>query len=97
MVAENRQGVSSYGSGRHVKKRRCQFTGDLEHVGYHQEKTLEMLVKVVVRQPVVSAPCTAPEAPPSDCISTTVGIVPKCSFHLPPTWRQNFSPMSDTG
>ncbi len=32
-------------------------------------------VKVVVNAPACSAPCTAPEAPPSDCISTTSGTV----------------------
>ena len=34
-------------------------------------------VKVVAREPVCSAPCTAPAAPPSLCISTTVGTVPQ--------------------
>ncbi len=34
-------------------------------------------VKVVVRAPAVSEPCTAPEAPPSDCISTTSTVWPK--------------------
>ena len=33
-------------------------------------------VKVVVSAPVCSAPCTAPAAPPSDCISITEGTVP---------------------
>jgi hypothetical protein len=30
----------------------------------------------VVRAPLCNAPCTAPAAPPSLCISTTVGTVP---------------------
>ena len=34
-------------------------------------------VKVVVRAPACSAPCTAPAAPPSLCISITSGTVPK--------------------
>ena len=34
-------------------------------------------VKVVVRAPEVRAPWTAPEAPPSDCSSETLGIVPQ--------------------
>ncbi len=34
-------------------------------------------VKVVVRAPVGSAPCTAPAAPPSACISVTLGTVPQ--------------------
>ncbi len=33
-------------------------------------------VKVVHRAPVVRAPCSAPAAPPSLCISTTVGTTP---------------------
>jgi hypothetical protein len=31
-------------------------------------------VKVVVKEPVWSEPCTAPTAPPSDCISMMLGI-----------------------
>lgn len=34
-------------------------------------------VKVVHMAPACSAPCMAPAAPPSDCISTTVGTWPK--------------------
>ncbi len=34
-------------------------------------------VKVVVSEPVVTDPCTAPAAPPSDSISTIVGVVPQ--------------------
>ncbi len=37
-------------------------------------------VKVVVSAPVVRAPWTAPAAPASDCISTTVGTVPQMFF-----------------
>ena len=37
-------------------------------------------VKVVVSAPVVRAPCTAPAAPASDCISTTEGTVPQMFF-----------------
>ena len=33
-------------------------------------------VKVVARAPACSAPCTAPAAPASDCISTTAGTSP---------------------
>ena len=43
-------------------------------------------VKVVVSAPACSAPCTAPAAPPSDCISTTSGTTPhrfvrRCADH----------------
>src|SRR5512140_3840464 len=34
-------------------------------------------VNVVVREPACSDPWTAPEAPPSDCISITSGTVPQ--------------------
>ena len=34
-------------------------------------------VKVVVKAPVCRAPWAAPAAPPSDCISTTVGTTPQ--------------------
>ena len=34
-------------------------------------------VNVVVSEPVVSEPCTAPAAPPSDSISTIEGIEPQ--------------------
>ena len=44
-------------------------------------------VKVVASAPLCKAPCRAPAAPPSLCISTTVGTVPhklgRCSLdHL---------------
>ena len=39
-------------------------------------------VNVVARAPFCSAPCIAPAAPPSDCISTTSGTWPQ-RFGLP--------------
>ena len=45
-------------------------------------------VKVVVSAPACSAPCTAPAAPPSDCISTTSGTMPQM-FFLP--WADHSS------
>jgi hypothetical protein len=39
-------------------------------------------VKVVAIAPACSAPCTAPEAPPSDCISAISGTTPQ-RFVLP--------------
>jgi len=35
-----------------------------------------LAVKLVARAPEVSAPCSAPAAPPSDCISMTLGTAP---------------------
>ena len=37
-------------------------------------------VKVVLRAPPCRAPCMAPAAPPSDCISMTVGMSPQMFF-----------------
>ena len=48
-------------------------------------------VKVVDRAPPWRAPCMAPAAPPSDCISTTVGTVPK-TFLRP--WEDHSSASS---
>src|SRR5574342_1048120 len=54
-------------------------------------------VKVVVRAPACSAPWTAPEAPPSDCISVTVGTVPQ-TFFLPLADHSSaHSPMLEEG
>ena len=54
-------------------------------------------VNVVVSAPVCSAPCTAPAAPPSLCISTTDGIVPQM-FGVPSAahWSAH-SPIGDDG
>ena len=54
-------------------------------------------VNVVVRAPVCSAPCTAPAAPPSLCISTTCGTVPQM-LGLPSDahWSAN-SPIVEEG
>ena len=54
-------------------------------------------VKVVVSAPLCRAPCTAPAAPASDCISTTRGTVPQM-FLLPSADHLSAcSPMSDDG
>ena len=39
-------------------------------------------VYVVVRAPLCSEPCTAPAAPPSDCICCTTGTLPQM-FSMP--------------
>ena len=54
-------------------------------------------VKVVASEPVCSAPCSAPAAPPSLCISTTVGTVPQMLvFSSADHWSAH-SPMVDDG
>jgi hypothetical protein len=54
-------------------------------------------VKVVVSEPVCNAPCTAPAAPPSLCISTTEGTVPQM-FGFPADDQASAdSPMGDEG
>ena len=54
-------------------------------------------VKVVDSAPACSAPCTAPAAPASDCISTTSGTLPQ-RFSRP--WLDHSSassPIADEG
>ncbi len=56
-----------------------------------------LAVKVVVKAPACSAPCTAPAAPPSLCISITRGTVPNrlgcpCAAH-----SSESSPMTEDG
>ena len=56
-----------------------------------------LAVKVVVSAPAWSAPWTAPAAPPSDCISTTVGTVPQMFFSPMALLMSEISPMTDDG
>src|SRR6185369_6127605 len=56
-----------------------------------------MAVKVVVRAPACSAPWTAPAAPPSDCISTTVGTLPQIFFSPMALLASEISPITDEG
>ena len=51
-------------------------------------------VNVVVSAPLCSAPCNAPAAPPSLCISTTVGTLPH-TFGRP--WLDHSSASSAIG
>jgi len=56
-----------------------------------------LAVKVVVRAPVCSEPCTVPAAPPSDCISWTMGIAPhRLTFFSAAHWSAN-SPIGEEG
>src|ERR1035437_8219638 len=54
-------------------------------------------VKVVVIAPDCNAPCTAPEAPPSDCSSATSGTVPQMFFSPAALLTSEVSPMTDDG
>ncbi len=54
-------------------------------------------VNEVVSAPACSAPCTAPEAPPSDCISVTCGTVPQMFFLPCADHSSAHSPMLDEG
>ncbi len=54
-------------------------------------------VKVVVRAPVVSAPCTAPAAPASDCISATRGMVPQMFLRPSAEYWSESSAMREEG
>src|SRR5688500_7977847 len=54
-------------------------------------------VKVVANDPVCSAPCTAPAAPASLCISTTDGIVPQRFVRFSADQASAHSPIDDAG
>ena len=54
-------------------------------------------VNVQVSEPVCSAPCTAPAAPPSLCISTTEGTVPQRFFTPSEAHWSHHSPMFEEG
>src|SRR6266571_2697697 len=54
-------------------------------------------VNVVARAPVCNAPCTAPAAPPSLCISTTCGTVPQALGTFSDDHWSDHSPIGDEG
>ena len=54
-------------------------------------------VKVVEREPVCSAPCTAPAAPASLCISMTEGTVPHRFGRFSAAHASAHSPIEDAG
>ena len=54
-------------------------------------------VNVVHRAPACSAPCTAPAAPPSDCISTTRCTAPHTFARPAADHSSDSSPMADEG
>ena len=54
-------------------------------------------VKVVVRAPAVKEPCTAPEAPPSDCNSFTEGTLPQMLVSPLALLASQISPMVEEG
>ena len=54
-------------------------------------------VNVVVKAPVCKAPCTAPEAPPSLCISVTMGTSFQIFFSPFTDQVSDHSPIFDDG
>ncbi len=54
-------------------------------------------VKVVVTEPVCKAPCTVPAAPPSLCISTTLGTVFQMFFFPSEAHWSIHSPIPEDG
>jgi hypothetical protein len=54
-------------------------------------------VKVVESDPACKAPCNAPAAPPSLCISITVGTVPQILVFCSADHWSAHSPMLDDG
>ena len=56
-----------------------------------------LAVKVVVKDPACSVPWTVPAAPPSLCISRTVGVWPQMFFLPSAAQASAFSPMFEEG
>jgi len=54
-------------------------------------------VNVVPRVPLVTAPCSAPAAPPSDCISTTSGTPPQMLVRPAADRESASSPIGEDG
>ncbi len=54
-------------------------------------------VNVVVSAPLCSEPCTAPAAPASDCISTTLTVSPKMFLRPLAAHSSTYSAMVDDG
>ncbi len=54
-------------------------------------------VKVVVSAPAVKEPCTAPEAPPSDCSSLTDGTLPQMLVSPLALFASQISPIVEDG
>jgi len=54
-------------------------------------------VKVVPRVPLVTAPCSAPAAPASDCISTTSGTSPQMFVRPAALQASDDSAIADEG
>ena len=54
-------------------------------------------VKVVPSAPACNAPCSAPAAPPSLCISMTLGTVPQMFFSPTDDQASDDSPMGEEG
>ena len=54
-------------------------------------------VNVVVRAPVVSAPCRVPAAPPSDSISITLGMLPQRFLSLRADHSSHHSAIGEDG
>jgi len=54
-------------------------------------------VNVVPSVPLVTAPCSAPAAPPSDCISTTSGMLPQMFVRPAALQASQYSAMGELG
>jgi hypothetical protein len=76
VIAENGQGVGGDGARRDSMVKGVNSPAILNIDGIISSSPCDA-VKVVDNAPACSAPCTAPAAPASDCISTTAGISPQ--------------------
>ncbi len=79
----------------------CRTTGDsspasLYMLGIISSRPCEA-VKLVASAPFCTAPCRAPAAPASDCISTTSGTVPHTFVRPAADHSSAYSPMGEAG
>ena len=76
VVAEDRQGVGGQRRAATWNTVEVSSPAILNMFGIISSRPCDA-VKVVARDPACNAPCMAPAAPPSLCISITVGTVPQ--------------------
>ena len=96
VIAENGERLAGQRPRGDVENGRGQLARDLVHVRDHEQQALRRRERGG-KAPVCSAPWTAPAAPPSLCISITVGTVPQMfGFCSADHWSAH-SPMLDEG
>ena len=97
VVAEDGERLGGQGAGGDVEHRAGEFAGDLVHVGDHQQQALRCREGGGRANPPAGRRGSAPAAPPSLCISTTVGTVPQMLVFCSADHWSAHSPMLDEG